>query len=121
MKFRGVLVKALEAQQDRDGRYIDPAGVRFDPDLVVPIYRDFHYDQVVGHGRISRETDGSLTVKGELSAFESPQKHLAIGIMVSRIEHEVERARNVVTDCSVMSIAVTERHADLTQPWIEIE
>lgn len=123
MKFRGVLVKTLEAQQDRDGRYIDPAGVQFDPEEEFLIFREFHYGEsdVVGSGKVSRASDGSLVVEGELSAFEPTRRQLAIGILVSKIEHEVAAARNVVTDCRVMSIGITEHHSDLSQPWIEVE
>lgn len=122
--FSGVLLKPIDQQADLDGSFIDPTGVSFDPDEWVSIWRNFNYnipDDWVGRGKVSRETDGSLIVTGELvdngpilPDKESPWK-LAIGVVADKFEKP-----GVTKDCRLMSIAFTTEHADPTQPSIVI-
>lgn len=125
IRFRGVLLKPLDQQADRDGDRIDPAGVEFDPEREYAIFVDFNYlKPPLGHGRISRDPDGSLVVSGEMDDFinvrkeEAPPLTFAIGVALD----SADRHDDIIHRCSVMSaIGVTAKHADPTQPPISFE
>lgn len=124
-EFSGVLLKPVDQQGDRDGTLIDPAGVSFDPDEWVPIWRGFSYaiEDWLGRGKISRAEDGTLVVTGELvdSAPLDPKKEmpwrLAIGVIADKVDHEPGA---VLRDSRLMSIAFTTNHSDPTQPPIVV-
>jgi hypothetical protein len=121
MKFRGVLLKKLDNQYDRDFTYIDPAGVEFDPEEVYLVSQNFDYAMPpAGWGKVSRAEDGSLVVEGELSDFFGGQRALAIGAISDKF-HRSEYGTTVVDHARLTDMALTERHADTTQPWIEVE
>lgn len=116
MKFRGVLLKPLDQQQDLDGLTIDPAGVTFS-DEEIPIFRNFSYDvpkDVLGKGRVSRAEDGSLVVEGEITQELPGFDKLAIGIRADVIERPICRFSDL------MAVSFTSEHADPTQPQIEV-
>jgi hypothetical protein len=126
IQIRGVLLKQLPQQADRDGLRIDPAGVRFDPSTWLPITSNFdHSLPPVGRGRVHREADGSLVVEGELFSWPSEQAveddqvppfRLAIGVV---IPDDVPRP-GIAHESDLMSIALTASHQDPTQPPIVI-
>lgn len=134
MKFEGVLVLPLEKQHDRDDYLIDPAGVHFDPDKDVTIFRDFDYtvpDAVLGSGRLYRGEDGSIMVRGELldsvaswlraPDTNDPRAKLAIGIQTREGQTELHKGKpGVVTECDLMSVAMTWDHKDEGQPVIRL-
>ena len=121
VQFRGVLLKPLDQQGDRDGSLIDPAGVQFDAEAWVPILRDFGYmpDDLLGRGKVHREEDGSLVVDGELFDIvrwgHDTQHKLAIGVVAQ------SPGQGVIHESTLMrSIALVAEHQDPTQPPIVI-
>lgn len=120
--FRAVLLKPLDQQHEVDN-HIDPAGVEFDPEMDYPIWQNFGYrvpEDVLGKGRVIREEDGSLIVEGELNddwsgAIKDGRfpYYLAIGIVSDKVTDVFDHSR-------LMSIGFTSRHADPTQPEINI-
>jgi hypothetical protein len=122
LTFRGVLLKPLDQQQDRDGRKIDPEGVRYNLVEEMPLFFDFDYHYPIGKVRIGRDEDGSLVVTGEF--FESwasraiPPLQAAIGI---RTEEVIRANQSTVRDSEVFAVSLTRDHADPTQPPIIIE
>ena len=127
MKFRGVLLKPLDQQGDKDQMFIDPAGVKFDEDQDYTIWREFNYtvpDDVLGHGKIVRGEDGSLLVEGEITYPTNVSKNfpfrLAIG--VRSLDHTGNRLDGMTINRSeVFAVSFTPNHADPTQPAIEVE
>lgn len=116
MKFRGVLVRPLREQEDRDGLRVNPKGVRFDPKASYPIFPNFdHLGLPIGFGWVTREKDGSLTVRGE--TYSHATGKLAFGGSV--IEKRVFRKKEVATKSTLMEIGLTENHSDPTHPPIE--
>lgn len=124
--FEAVLLKPLDQQRDRDGNFIDPAGVTFDPEVTYPIFREFSYsvpDDVVGSGKVERAPDGSLIVKGVLiidvnAAMQEGRfpYSLAIGV-----RYNTERnGTPYVASSDLMSIGFTAEHVDPDQPRINI-
>lgn len=131
--FRATLLKPLDQQHDRQGDRIDPAGVRFDPEADFPVWREFGYrvpEDWLGTGKISREPDGSLVITGWLkegavspNAVRKdtvPPLVAAIGV---KTEGTFERSRDglVIEKSEIMSVALTSKHVDPTQPPIEIK
>lgn len=115
MRFRGVLLKPLADQHDLDARYIDPAGVEFDPERDYPISVEFN-DLIppVGRGRVSQAEDGSLVVEGEIfgnlfRGHNTGPRKLAIGV----------RAKHAPDQTELFAIALARLHQDPDQPSIE--
>jgi hypothetical protein len=120
-RFTAILLKPLDQQHDRDGDFIDPAGVEFDPEEDYTIWNDFSYrvpDDIRGHGRVSRREDGALIVTGELDeGLLGPEPKLAIGV-----SHDIERnGSSVVAHSTLISIGTTLKHVDPDQPPIDFE
>lgn len=127
-RFAGVLLKPLDQQHDRDDYLIDPAGVTFDPNEEIPIWRDFNYrvpEDMLGRGFVSRRDDGSLWVEGEIDLPESTLRkqdlpwRLAIGVITER--DVKRRTGDTVERCRLFSVAFTANHQDPGQPVIEIK
>lgn len=113
MKARGVLLKRLKEQRDRDGQYIDPDGLRFG-DEPYPVHRGGDLSRTLGTARVSRNRRGEVVaaldlidddVKGQLSA------------MVSFIPRDLDAG--VISASDLLGMSVTMLHADDTQPEIE--
>jgi len=126
--FEAVLLKPLDRQADRDGNFIDPAGVNFDPETIYPIWRDFNYsvpDDMVGEGKVERASDGSLVVKGVLflddvnAAIRRDRfpYSLAIGVAYDKERNGTPH----IPHSSLVSIGFTAQHVDLTQPPIKLK
>jgi hypothetical protein len=120
MRFRGVLVKALDAQQDRDDYLIDPAKLEFDPEEVYPIHANFNYSTIAGTCKVHREEDGSITVEGDLSAMFAAPAQLAAGGQVDYYAWSKDRMK-FIAGMRLIDIGLTDKHSDLSQPWIEVE
>jgi hypothetical protein len=121
MKFRGVLLKALDEQRDRDWVLINPAGVKFDPEHVYDVTQNNDYARIAGWAKLHREEDGSITAEGELSGFFSMPHQLAIQGIYEKQEFSAERLVSVVEQLDLMSLALTDTHPDETQPQITLE
>lgn len=124
-KIRATLVKPLDQQQDRDGYRIDPAGVAFDPDARYPIHDNFDYSKPpLGWAKIVREDDGSLVIDGELyepisTEREEPPLTAAIGVTA---DETIRYKQDAVIDHSrAISVGLTAKHADPTQPPVTFE
>ena len=111
--FTGTLLKPLDQQHDIDADYIDPAGVMFDPRREFPIFLNFDFTLLVGHGKVERRADGGLIVKGRLSGPVDGLQRLAIGVDVRRINRQ-----GITTASDLRAIALTQHHADPDQPLI---
>jgi hypothetical protein len=115
MMVRGILIKPLEEQHDADGMKIDPAGVTFDADKWYSILPEFRYDTVpVGRGKVSRAEDGALMVDAEMFIDFSGPRYFAFGGSVKKAELETG-----IREAELMSIGLTENHADPDQPAVE--
>ena len=124
-EFQAVLLKPLDQQADRDGSFIDPAGVEFDPETDYPIFREFNYgaEDLLGSGRVSRAEDGSLVVTGKLNtnisaAIEEGRfpYSLAIGVRYDKERNGTPH----IAHSSLVSMGFTTKHVDPTQPPITI-
>lgn len=127
MRYRGILVRPLAEQADRDGTYIDHAGVEFVEGRRYVVWREHRYnypEDAVGYAEVSRSEDGSLVAEGWIDGDPEaivggrpPQ--LAIGIAVrSEDIHDGIRGR-VVSSCRLNAIGLTGSHSDPGQPPIE--
>jgi hypothetical protein len=126
MKMRGVLVRPLADQGDRNGALVDPAGVAFIEGRDYPLCIEFDYERAVGYGVVTREEDGSLTAAGEI-VYLDPQAakglRLAAGVafdpadvLAGVVGHS---GRRVVARSRLNAIGLTANHADPGQPAIE--
>ncbi len=117
MRFSGTLLKPLDQQHDIDGEYIDPIGVRFDPNWTWPVHLDFDLRRPpIGTAKVSRRADGGLVVDGDLAAPVPMASKLAISVRVAR-----HTKGGITTLSDLAAIGITDRHADPDQPLIWME
>ena len=121
-RYRGTLVRPLADQADRDGLFIDPAGVEFEG-FRYPVTVEFDYDNAVGTATVEMERGAlvaTLDIDGDKESVigpESPQ--LAVGIAVHSEDILPGLRGRVVSSCRLNAIGLTARHADPGQPPIE--
>lgn len=124
MRFTGTLVRPLADQQDRDGRFIDPAGVEFVEGRDYPLTIEFDMDRAVGYAVVERAEDGSLVAsgmitEGDVAAIIAMPPKLAAGIACRSEDILPGVAGRVVAACRLNAVALTGSHADPGQPPIE--
>ena len=121
-RFRGVLIRPLADQGDRDGALIDPAGVAFIEGRDYPVTAEFDYDKPLGYARVSRAEDGSLIAEGEIVYADWADVkglRLAAGVAFdSAYARPVPQGRAAMR-CRLNAIGLTPRHSDPGQPEIE--
>lgn len=123
MRFTGVLVRPLAEQADRDGRFIDPAGVEYVEGRNYPLTVEFDMTRLVGYAAVEPSGDSLVAtgwIDGDPEAIvggKPPQ--IAIGIAVrSEDIHDGLRGR-VVSSCRLNAIGLTGQHSDPGQSPIE--
>lgn len=124
MRYRGILVRPLAEQADRDNTFIDPAGVAFSPSIRYPVTVEFDWRRSTGYATVSRAEDGSLVAEGWIEGDPEAivggrPPWLAAGIAV-RSEDILDGLRGrVVSSCRLNAIGLTGNHSDPGQPPIE--
>lgn len=123
MRFKGVLVRPLAEQGDRDERFIDPAGVEYVAGRNYPLTVEFDLTRLVGYAAVEPDGDSLVAagwIDGDPEAIVGGYPpRLAIGIAVrSEDIHDGLRGR-VVSSCRLNALALTGNHGDPGQPPIE--
>lgn len=123
-KVRGTLMLPLADQHDRDGVFLDPAVVQFDPEVDYPVTVEFnHAHPPVGRVRVSRAEDGSLVATGEIFdvSFLAEHNHdpraFAVGVAVQTVGKD---RVPILNQAELYEVALTRQHQDPSQPKIEV-
>ena len=123
-RYRGTLVRPLADQADRDGLFIDPAGVEFEG-YRYPVFVEFDYRRgAVGFATVSRAEDGGIVAEvdiddGVATLVPAQPARLSAGVAAAAEDILPGLRGRVVSSCRLNAIGLTARHADPGQPPIE--